>query len=121
MTIKNNLKQTVLNLLGATSSVTVAASEIVLESSTFVAGTASGFMPVVKELVRSPVSAFEGYIMEDRNISLAEAEAITSAFGTQSVAELVRLGSRESGKVIASMLEGWDDLEEELATTKAIK
>ena len=120
MTIKNNLKATVLNLLGAASSVTVAASEIVLESSSLVAGTASGFIPTAKELVRSPVSAFEGYIMEDRNISLAEAEAVTSAFGAQSVAELVRLGSRESGKAVSLLLQGWDDLEEEV-TTKAIK
>jgi hypothetical protein len=118
MTIKNNLKATVLNLLGAATGIVRVTSEVTLEASTIATNSVGGFMPAVSALIKTPVSAYAGYIQEDRNITEEAADAIAAAIFDKTVAQAIERGSRESGRLISVAFSDWDV--EEVAT-KATK
>lgn len=77
-------------------------------------------VPTAKELIKAPVSAYEGYLVET-GVSEAEAHKRAFDFTEKDLATIVQQGSKASGKFIASLAEGWDDDEQPKPKAKAKK
>lgn len=108
MSIKRNLKETIKNVLGAATSLVKVASELTLEVSNMTVASVDQVIPVTKEILKIPVSAYAGWLEED-GMSADEAEAKASAMLQHELSEIVKLGSKESGKLLNKLFSEWDD------------
>lgn len=98
-----------MNLFGASTALIRVSSEVILETSTLAVASVDGFVPAVTELVKAPVSAYSGYIQEDRKITESEADKIASALFSKDAATAIRSGSKSTGRLLAALLEDWDE------------
>ena len=116
-TIKSNLKRTVSNLGGALAAILEVSSELVADASTLSVSAIKQVKPVGKELLQSPLSARKGYLVE-QGMDEVEAEAQAFAVLENDLSSAIKSGSEKSGALLASLLEGWDDIEEVADTKK---
>ena len=116
MSIKSNLKATLRNLLGASSAILEVSSELVADASQITVSGIRQVKPVGKELLQSPLSAYEGYLVED---GMTEAKAHAKAFAVldKDLASAIQGGAKAIGSYTSKALEGWDD-EEVIAIAK---
>lgn len=117
MSIKRNLKFTVSNVFNAATSIVKVASELTLEVSDITAKSINQVMPVTKELLKVPVSAYAGWL-EESGMTKAEADAKAYALLDHSLSDMVKLTSAESGKLLHKLLDEWDE-EEAVKAEKA--
>lgn len=110
--IKSNLKTTISNLFGAASAIIEVSSELVVDASELSVAAIRQVRPVTKEILQSPLSAGEGYLIE-QGISKEEAHQRAFAVLDKDAASAIRNGAITTGALVAAMLEGWDDDEEE--------
>jgi len=131
MSIKSNLKQSLINLASASTQVVMASSELVLETSNRVVrnthlltvalpaatmGVIDQVVPIAKEVGKSPLTAYSGYLIEHEGITAQEAEKIAYAVLEEDVAHAIKKGSQAVGILLAKASEGWDFEEEEVST-----
>jgi len=108
MSIKSNLKETVRNLLGASSAILEVGSELVADASSLVVSGVRQVKPVGKELLQSPLAAYEGYLVED-GVSEEDAHARAYAVLDKDLAEAIKGGAEAVGKYTAKAMSDWDE------------
>ena len=110
VSVKQNLKKTVSNLMGVIGSTLEVSSELVSDASGLAITAIKQIKPVTKEVIQSPLSAAKGYMME-QGVSEEEAQERAFACLEEDLASAIRKGAEYAGELSASLLEGWDEPE----------
>jgi len=116
MSIKTNLKRSLFNLASAASATVRVSSELVLEVSSLAVSSVDQVIPAAKEVIKSPLTAYSGYLIEHDELTPEEAEKVAYALLDKDVATAIKAGSRSVGTLLAKASEGWDFEEEEVST-----
>ena len=109
--VKHNVKKSISNLFGAASAIIEVSSELVVDATELSVTAVRQVRPVTKEILQSPMSAGEGYLIE-QGVSPEEAHQRAFAVLDKDLASAVRAGAVGSGAALAALPEGWDDEEE---------
>jgi hypothetical protein len=98
----NNIKRAISNTFTAAVSIVAVSTEVLADTSGFVAGSISSTPGVIKETLRTPFNAAEGYL-EAEGLGQEEAHAIAFKYLEQDAATTIAQAGRGAGSLVSAM------------------
>mgnify|MGYP000610130852 FL=1 len=104
----NNIKKAIGNTFTAATTIIAVSTEVLADTSGFIAGSIASTPAVIKETLRTPFNATEGYLVAE-GMDESEAKAIANKYLEQDASTTIAQAGRGAGSLVAAMFADIDE------------